>query len=137
NGSFTLPDQNRVLQPDPRFRLFATSNTIGLGNTYGIYHGVQRLNQAQLDRWNIVAVLDYLAPAEEASIVRSRAPGLAGPDDPIDAMVALANLTRWGFRAGDLSTLMSPRTLITWAENLAVFHDLDLAFRLTFLNRCD
>ncbi|EMY34240.1 cobaltochelatase [Arthrobacter crystallopoietes BAB-32] len=139
DGSFTLTDQNRVLRPHPAFRMFATSNTVGLGNTNGLYHGVQRLNHAQMDRWNIVAVLDYLDPAEEASIVRSRVPDLidAHGSGLVEAMVAVANLTREGFRAGDLSTLMSPRTVISWAENVAVFHDPALAFRLTFLNKCD
>lgn len=139
DGSFTLTDQNRVLRPHPHFRLFATSNTVGLGNTNGLYHGVQRLNHAQMDRWNIVAVLDYLDPSEEASIVRARVPELteAHGTDLVEAMVAVANLTRQGFRAGDLSTLMSPRTVISWAENVAVFRDPALAFRLTFLNKCD
>lgn len=135
DGKFTLADQNTVLRPHPCFRLFATANTVGLGNLNGLYHGVQRLNHAQVDRWNIVVALDYLPPPDEIAIVRARVPGLetalAG------AMVEVANLTRAGFRAGDLSALMSPRTVITWAENTEIFGDCALAFRLSFVNRCD
>ncbi|UQS25250.1 AAA family ATPase [Amycolatopsis thermalba] len=138
-GRFTLTDANTVLRPHPGFRLFATANTVGLGNLNGLYHGVQRLNHAQIDRWNIVAALDYLPPAEEAAIVHARVPGLAGERGRrlVAAMVAVAGLTREGFRAGDLSALMSPRTVITWAENCEIFGDPALAFRLTFLNKCD
>ncbi|TNC27697.1 AAA family ATPase [Amycolatopsis alkalitolerans] len=135
DGMFTLPDQHTVLRPHPGFRLFATANTAGLGNLTGLYHGVQRLNHAQLDRWNIVVALDYLPPAEEIAIVRARVPRLDG--ELAAAMVAVANLTRAGFRGGDLSTLMSPRTVITWAENTEIFGDCALAFRLSFVNRCD
>jgi cobaltochelatase CobS len=138
-GRFTLLDQNRVIQPHPYFRLFATSNTLGLGNLNGLYHGTQMLNHAQLDRWNIVATLDYLSPDEEARIVQARVPELdteAGRTR-VAAMVALAGLTRKGFEVGDLSTLMSPRTVITWAENSRIFHDVRQAFRLSFLNKCD
>ncbi|WP_020660031.1 AAA family ATPase [Amycolatopsis benzoatilytica] len=135
DGKFTLIDSNTVLRPHPGFRLFATANTVGLGNLNGLYHGVQRLNHAQIDRWNIVAALDYLAPEEEAAIVRARVPRL--PAQLVPAMVAVAGLTREGFRAGDLSALMSPRTVITWAENCEIFGDPALAFRLTFLNKCD
>jgi cobaltochelatase CobS len=138
-GKFTLMDQNRVLRPHPYFRLFATSNTVGLGNLNGLYHGAQRLNHAQIDRWNIVATLNYLPAAEEVAIVQARVPAMA--DDTGSAlvaqMVAVAALTRNGFHAGDLSTLMSPRTVITWAENLEIFGDVALAFRLTFVNKCD
>lgn len=139
DGQFTLLDQNRVIRPHPSFRLFATANTVGLGNLNGLYHGAQRLNHAQIDRWNIVASLDYLARAEEIAIVQARVPSLAGAagEKQVDAMVALADLTRKGFAAGDLSTLMSPRTVITWAENLEIFGDVALAFRLSFLNKCD
>ncbi|NIH79718.1 AAA family ATPase [Amycolatopsis viridis] len=139
DGSFTLTDTNTVLRPHPGFRLFATANTVGLGNLNGLYHGVQRLNHAQIDRWNIVAALDYLPPAAEAAIVHARVPGLAGEHGRrlVAAMVAVAGLTREGFRAGDLSALMSPRTVITWAENCEIFGDPALAFRLTFLNKCD
>jgi cobaltochelatase CobS len=138
-GAFTLLDQNRVLRPHPAFRLFATANTVGLGNLDGLYHGTQLLNHAQVDRWNIVATLDYLAPAQEAAIVRGRVPAL---DDEagralVERMVAVADLTRQGFAAGDLSCLMSPRTVISWAENQQIFGDPALAFRLSFLNKCD
>lgn len=136
DGRFTLLDQNRVLEPHPAFRLFATANTVGLGDPYGLYRGAQRLNHAQMDRWNIVATLGHMAPHEEAAIVRARVPGLGDPA-LVDAMVALAGLTRSGFRAGDLSTLMSPRTVITWAENTELFDDTALAFRLSFLNKCE
>ena len=139
DGKFTLLDQNRVIRPHPSFRLFATSNTVGLGNLSGMYHGTQMLNHAQIDRWNIVATLNYLSPQEEAAIVLARVPGkdTAPGRKLIDSMVALANLTRKGFAAGDLSTLMSPRTVITWAENCEIFRDPVLAFRLSFLNKCD
>ena len=138
-GQFTLLDQNRVIRPHPAFRLFATANTVGQGNLNGLYHGAQRLNHAQIDRWNIVAALNYLAPEEEAAIVAARVPVFADPSrqTQLQAMVALANLTRKGFAAGDLSSLMSPRTVITWAENIEIFHDPALAFRLSFLNKCD
>ncbi|MCA0242663.1 MAG: AAA family ATPase [Proteobacteria bacterium] len=139
DGKFTLMDQNRVLDPHPAFRLFATANTVGLGNLNGLYHGAQRLNHAQIDRWNIVAKLDYLGADEEAAIVLARVPAL--DDEPgrqrVQRMVALANLTRQGFAAGDLSALMSPRTVITWAENLQIFGDVAAAFRLSFANKCD
>jgi cobaltochelatase CobS len=139
DGKFTLLDQNRVIRPHPSFRLFATSNTVGLGNLSGMYHGTQMLNHAQIDRWNIVATLNYLSPQEEAAIVLARVPGKDNAEGRrlIDSMVALANLTRKGFAAGDLSTLMSPRTVITWAENCEIFRDPVLAFRLSFLNKCD
>ncbi len=135
DGKLTLLDQNRVISPHPRFRLFATANTVGLGNLNGLYHGVQRLNHAQIDRWNIVASLDHLPPQVEADIVASRVPEVDG--DLVASMVAAANLTRSGFRAGDLSTLMSPRTVITWAENVVIFGDVGLAFQLSFVNKCD
>ncbi|MGC3986596.1 MAG: AAA family ATPase [Pseudorhodoferax sp.] len=138
-GRLTLLDQNTVLTPHPAFRLFATANTVGQGNLNGLYHGVQRLNHAQIDRWNIVAALDYLHPAEEEAIVLARVPALG--DDAgrrlLAQMVALAGLTRKGFAAGDVSTLMSPRTVITWAENLQIFGDVALAFRLSYANKCD
>ncbi|MFC9837336.1 AAA family ATPase [Rhodococcus sp. NPDC127530] len=135
DGKLTLLDQNRVLTPHPAFRLFATANTVGLGNLNGLYHGVQRLNHAQIDRWNIVATLDHLPAEQEVEIVSARVPSLSR--DLIGSMVAVANLTRSGFRVGDLSTLMSPRTVITWAENIEIFHDPALAFRLSFVNKCD
>ena len=142
DGQFTLMDQNKVLRPHPSFRLFATANTVGLGNLNGLYHGAQRLNHAQIDRWNIVASLNYLPADEEVAIVQARVPSLAGSADAagttlVRSMVALAELTRKGFAAGDLSTLMSPRTVITWAENIEIFHDVGTAFRLSFVNKCD
>jgi cobaltochelatase CobS len=139
DGKFTLMDQNKVISPHPFFRLFATSNTVGLGNLNGLYHGVQRLNHAQIDRWNIVASLNYLAREEEVAIVLARVPGKnnAKGRAHIEQMVAVADMTRKGFAAGDLSTLMSPRTVITWAENCEIFRDPEIAFRLSFLNKCD
>ncbi|MGO3518949.1 MAG: AAA family ATPase [Acetobacter cibinongensis] len=139
-GQFTLLDQNRVIKPHPWFRLFATANTIGLGDTTGLYHGTQQINQGQMDRWNIVTSLNYLPHAQEVGIVLSRL-GI-NPDDKakrgmIENMVALANLTRAGFMAGDLSTVMSPRSVIAWAENEIIFKDTAFAFRVTFLNKCD
>ncbi len=138
-GKLTLLDQNRVISPHPAFRLFATSNTIGQGNLSGLYHGTQLLNHAQIDRWNIVATLNFPPREEEMAIVLARVPSKANPNDRalIGSMVAVAQLTRNGFEAGDLSTLMSPRTVITWAENCDIFHDPALAFRLSFLNKCD
>ncbi len=139
DGQFTLLDQSRVIRPHPFFRLFATANTVGLGNLNGLYHGAQKLNHAQIDRWNIVATLNYLPADEEAEIVLARVPALREGSGPalVRQMVAMAELTRRGFAAGDLSTLMSPRTVITWAENLGIFGDLKLAFALSFLNKCD
>ncbi|PMR72459.1 AAA family ATPase [Billgrantia endophytica] len=139
DGSFTLLDQNRVIHPHPCFRLFATANTLGQGDLSGLYHGTQLLNQAQIDRWNIVAQLDYLSHDEEVKIVLARVPAKADERGRklIDAMVEVATLTRRGFAAGDLSMLMSPRTVITWAENCEIFRDPALAFRLSFLNKCD
>ena len=139
DGQFTLMDQNKVLRPHPYFRLFATANTVGLGNLNGLYHGAQRLNHAQIDRWNIVASLNYLPPGEELAIVQARVPALgdAAGTSMVERMVAVADLTRKGFAAGDLSTLMSPRTVITWAENLEIFGDVGTAFRLSFVNKCD
>lgn len=139
DGKFTLMDQNKVISPHPFFRLFATANTVGLGNLNGLYHGAQRLNHAQIDRWNIVASLNYLPRDEEIAIVQARVPSLA--DDAgrelVGAMVSVADLTRKGFAAGDISTLMSPRTVITWAENVEIFREPALAFRLSFVNKCD
>jgi cobaltochelatase CobS len=138
-GKFTLMDQNRVLSPHRWFRLFATANTVGLGNLNGLYHGAQRLNHAQIDRWNIVAQLNYLAADEEIAIVQARVPELANDVGRllVAKMVETAALTRNGFAAGDVSTLMSPRTVINWAENLAIFGDIGTAFRLSFVNKCD
>jgi cobaltochelatase CobS len=139
-GRLTLLDQNRVIHPHPAFRLFSTANTVGLGDTTGLYHGTQQINQGQMDRWNIVATLNYLPHADETAIVMAKL-GIDKKDAParrkVEAMVALADLTRAGFIAGDISTVMSPRTVITWAENEKIFGDLNFAFRLTFLNKCD
>jgi cobaltochelatase CobS len=139
DGKFTLMDQNRVLTPNPYFRLFATANTVGQGNLNGLYHGAQRLNHAQIDRWNIVVALNYLERKEEVAIVTARVPAYADAagQEMVNAMVAVAELTRQGFRVGDLSTLMSPRTVITWAENVEIFRDPGLAFKLSFVNKCD
>ena len=139
DGKFTLLDQNRVIHPHPGFRMFATTNTVGLGNLNGLYHGTQVLNHAQIDRWNVVATLYYLSREDEAGIVLARVPELDSGDGRtlVDSMVSVAELTRKGFATGDLSTLMSPRTVINWAENVGIFRDAGLAFRLTFLNKCD
>jgi cobaltochelatase CobS len=139
DGQFTLMDQNRVIRPNPFFRLFATANTVGQGNLNGLYHGAQRLNHAQIDRWNIVVSLNYLPREEEVAIVTARVPALADAAGQavVNAMVSVAELTRHGFRVGDISTLMSPRTVITWAENLEIFRDPGLAFELSFVNKCD
>lgn len=138
-GKLTLLDQNQVITPHPAFRLFATANTVGLGDASGLYHGTQPLNQGQLDRWHIVATLNYLAHDKEVAIVLARVPEYDTPAgrEQVSAMVNLADLTRTGFMQGDLSTVMSPRAVISWAENLRIFGDLATAFRLTFLNKCD
>ncbi len=139
DGKLTLLDQNRVLRPHPAFRLFATANTVGLGDTTGLYHGTQQINQGQMDRWNIVTTLNYLPHDEETRIVLAKSQGYDTKEgrDILAAMVALADLTRAGFMAGDISTVMSPRTVITWAENARIFGDVAFAFRVTFLNKCD
>ena len=139
DGRLTLLDQNDVIRPHPAFRIFATANTIGLGDTSGLYHGTQQINQGQMDRWNIVASLNYLPPEQEIDIVLARVPQLQTDEGRkmVVAMVRMAGLTRKGFISGDLSTVMSPRTVITWAENNEIFNDLDFAFVLTFLNKCD
>jgi len=137
NGKFTLLDQNRVITPHPYFRLFATSNTVGLGDSSGLYHGTHPINQGQMDRWNIVASLNYLPPEEELKIVLSKVKEMSKQKDTAKSMIALANLTREGFIAGDISTVMSPRTIINWAENAQIFSDIHQAFRVTFLNKCD
>ena len=137
NGKFTLLDQNRVISPHSAFRLFATANTVGLGNLNSLYHGTQVLNQAQVDRWNIVTTLNYLAATDEVRIVLAQVPSFGNREDIVKSMVAVADLTRKGFAAGDISTVMSPRTVITWAENTEIFNDTARAFRLSFLNKCD
>lgn len=138
-GKLTLLDQNRVLKPHAWFRLFATTNTIGLGDTTGLYHGTQQINQGQMDRWNIVATLNYLPREAESEIVLAKVPEYDTREgrEKVAAMVELATLTRAGFINGDISTVMSPRTVLTWAENAQIFGDLGVAFRLTFLNKCD
>jgi len=139
DGRLTLLDQSRVLHPHPSFRLFATTNTVGLGDTTGLYHGTQQINQGQMDRWNIVATLNYLGHDAEVAIVLAKVPAYDSDEgrQTISAMVALADLTRSGFMNGDVSTVMSPRTVITWGENAQLFGNIGFAFRLTYLNKCD
>jgi cobaltochelatase CobS len=140
SGRLTLLDQSRVIRPHPAFRLFATANTVGLGDTTGLYHGTQQINQAQMDRWSIVTTLNYLPHDNEVSIVAAKVKRLASGKDgreTISRMVRVADLTRAAFINGDLSTVMSPRTVITWAENAEIFGDIAFAFRVTFLNKCD
>ena len=139
SGRLTLLDQSRVIRPHKAFRLFATANTIGLGDTSGLYHGTQQINQAQMDRWSIVTVLNYLAHDKEVDIVLAKAKHFQTKEgrETVNRMVRVADLTRNAFMNGELSTVMSPRTVITWAENAAIFGDLGMAFRLTFLNKCD
>src|SRR3954464_5906366 len=138
-GKLTLLDQNRVIRANPYFRLFSTTTTIGLGDTTGLYHGTQQINQGQMDRWSIVTTLNYLDHDVEAGIVLAKAPGYDTAEGrrAINAMVRVADLTRQGFIAGDISTVMSPRTVITWAQNSDIFKDVGFAFRVTFLNKCD
>ena len=139
-GKLTLLDQNRVIRPNPWFRLFSTTNTIGLGDTTGLYHGTQQINQGQMDRWSIVATLNYLAHDVEAEIVLAKAPtyNTAEGKRTLAAMVRVADMTRNAFMNGDISTVMSPRTVITWAQNAEIFGgDIALGFRMTFLNKCD
>jgi cobaltochelatase CobS len=138
-GRLTLLDQNRVITPHPAFRLFATTNTIGLGDTSGLYHGTQQINQGQMDRWSLVVTLNYLAHDKEVGIVLAKAKTYQNEKGKklVSNMVRLADLTRSAFINGDLSTVMSPRTVITWAENAEIFGDIGFAFRLTFLNKCD
>ena len=139
-GKLTLLDQNKVITPHPFFRLFSTTNTIGLGDTTGLYHGTQQINQGQMDRWSVVTSLNYLDHDSEVAIVLGKAKSYQSTDDGkgiISNMVAVAELTRKGFVNGDVSILMSPRTVLTWAENAEIFNDLGFAFRVTFLNKCD
>ncbi|MCF8495768.1 MAG: AAA family ATPase [Alphaproteobacteria bacterium] len=139
DGRLTLLDQNRIIRPHPAFRLFSTTNTVGLGDTTGLYHGTQAINQAQMDRWNIVSTLNYLSHDDEVRIMLAKFPDLdteEGRSD-VSAMVRLADLTREGFINGDLSTVMSPRTVLSWIENMLILQDRELSFRLSFLNRCD
>jgi cobaltochelatase CobS len=140
SGKLTLLDQNKVIRPHPAFRLFSTTNTIGLGDTTGLYHGTQQINQGQMDRWSIVTTLNYLPHDNEVDIVLAKVPAYAATPEKkkqISAMVRVADMTRNAFINGDLSTVMSPRTVITWAENAEIFNDVGFAFRLTFLNKCD
>ena len=140
SGKLTLLDQNKVIRPHAAFRLFATANTIGLGDTSGLYHGTQQINQGQMDRWSIVTTLNYLPHDKEVDIVAAKVAALSrrrGPRDRSRKMVRLADMTRNAFMNGDLSTVMSPRTVITWAENAEIFGDVGFAFRVTFLNKCD
>ncbi len=138
-GKLTLLDQNRIITPHPCFRLLATTNTVGLGDTSGLYHGTQQINQGQMDRWNIVATLNYLEPTVEAEIILGKLPEYQNDSGRslIRRMVSMAELTRQGFVNGDLSIVMSPRTVLTWAENSLIFDDTELAFEMTFMNKCD
>ena len=139
-GKLTLLDQNKVITPHPFFRLFSTTNTIGLGDTTGLYHGTQQINQGQMDRWSVVTSLNYLDHDSEVAIALGKAKSYQSTDDGkgiISNMVAVAELTRKGFVNGDVSIVMSPRTVLTWAENAEIFNDLGFAFRVTFLNKCD
>jgi cobaltochelatase CobS len=139
SGRLTLLDQSRVIRPHPAFRIFATANTVGLGDTTGLYHGTQQINQAQMDRWSIVTTLNYLPHAEEVAIVLAKAKHYRTDKgrETVSRMVRVADQTRAAFTNGDLSTVMSPRTVITWAENAEIFGNVGFAFRLTFLNKCD
>tara|TARA_B100000700_G_C15012263_1_gene841575 strand:+ start:297 stop:1271 length:975 start_codon:yes stop_codon:yes gene_type:complete len=138
-GSFTLLDKNKVIKQNPYFRLFGTANTIGLGDTTGLYTGTQQINQAQMDRWNIVTTLNYLSLEKEMEIVLAKNKNLNNSKgkDKVANMIKVASLTRKGFMGGDISTVMSPRTVLHWAENYEIFKDLGYAFRVTFLNKCD
>jgi cobaltochelatase CobS len=139
DGKLTLLDQSKVIRPHPFFRLFSTTNTIGLGDTSGLYHGTQQINQGQMDRWNIVTTLNYLPHDMEVEIILSKSPSYNSKEGRknLSDMVRVADLTRAAFMNGDLSTVMSPRTVLTWAENARIFNDIGFAFRLTFLNKCD
>ena len=139
DSRLTLLDQSRVIKPNKFFRLFATANTVGLGDTSGLYHGTQQINQGQMDRWNIVATLNYLSHDKEVEIVHSKLSSYGSEEEKqtISSMVDVATLTRSGFANGDISTVMSPRTVITWAENAEIFNDIAFGFRATFLNKCD
>ena len=139
DGKLTLLDQNQVIHPHPYFRIFATANTVGLGDTTGLYHGTQQINQGQMDRWSLVATLNYLSIDAECAIVLAKCPhyNTEKGRKQINQMVTVADLTRTAFMNGDLSTVMSPRTVINWAQNAEIFRDVGYAFRLTFLNKCD
>ena len=138
-GNFTLLDKNKVIKQNKYFRLFATSNTVGLGDTSGLYHGTQQINQGQMDRWNIVTTLNYLSLEKEMEIIlaKNKSYNNAEGKEKISNMIKVATLTRKGFIAGDISTVMSPRTVLHWADNAEIFKNLGYAFRVTFLNKCD
>ena len=138
-GNFTLLDKNKVIKQNKFFRLFATSNTVGLGDTTGLYHGTQQINQGQMDRWNIVTTLNYLEMEKEMEIILGKNKNLNNSKgkEKVSNMIKVATLTRKGFMAGDISTVMSPRTVLHWAENSEIFKDDGYAFRVTFLNKCD
>ena len=138
-GKLTLLDQNRVLKPHSNFRLFATTNTIGMGDSTGLYHGTQQINQGQMDRWHILSTLNYLTPEHESKLVLGKLKGFSSAKRKLilSNMIKLCNLTRQGFINGDISNLMSPRTLLTWAENFIIFKDIHESFKLSFLNKCD
>ena len=138
-GSFTLLDKNKVLEQHDFFRMFATTNTVGLGDTTGLYHGTQQINQGQMDRWNIVSTLNYLTSQKELEIVLAKNKKYNNKEEKkvLSNMIKVADLTRKGFMLGDISTVMSPRTVMHWAENASIFKDKGYAFRVTFLNKCD
>tara|TARA_B110001454_G_C12719214_1_gene433969 strand:+ start:251 stop:1240 length:990 start_codon:yes stop_codon:yes gene_type:complete len=139
-GKFTLLDKNKVITPNPFFRLFATTNTIGLGDTTGLYHGTQQINQGQMDRWNVVTTLNYLDLDQEKNIIQAKVPSFTSKEksEIVELMIRVADLTRKGLANGDISTVMSPRTVLTWAENSEIFDsNYSLSFKLTFLNKCD
>jgi cobaltochelatase CobS len=139
DGKLTLLDQNKVIEPHPYFRIFATANTVGLGDTTGLYHGTQQINQGQMDRWSLVATLNYLSIDAETAIVLSKNPHYNTSEGrkTVKQMVTVADLTRTAFMNGELSTVMSPRTVIAWAQNAEMFRNVGYAFRLSFLNKCD
>ena len=138
-GNFTLLDKNKVIKQNKYFRLFATSNTVGLGDTTGLYHGTQQINQGQMDRWNIVTTLNYLSLEKEMDIIlaKNKSYNTSEGKEKISNMIKVASLTRKGFMSGDISTVMSPRTVLHWAENAKIFNDISYSFRVTFLNKCD
>ena len=139
DGNFTLLDKNKILEQHDFFRMFATTNTVGLGDTSGLYHGTQQINQGQMDRWNIVSTLNYLPFEKEFEIILAKNKKLNSKEgkETLSNMIKVADLTRKGFINGDISTVMSPRTVLHWAENMSIFNDQGYAFRVTFLNKCD
>lgn len=139
SGRLTLLDQSRVITPHPSFRIFATANTVGLGDTTGLYHGTQQINQAQMDRWSLITTLNYLPHDNEVDIICAKVKSFNTPEgrETVSKMVRVADMTRASFVNGDISTVMSPRTVINWGENHEIFGDLATSFKLTFLNKCD